>query len=82
MTGGPAMCETKDKTQCCSHISTTTAFAQSLNELDFERSICGAAASNDFSKVKQMLEKAGSTAKQLANYVDKSGYTALVSTIP
>ncbi|XP_075256838.1 uncharacterized protein LOC142349272 [Convolutriloba macropyga] len=77
MTGGPAMCETKVKTQCCSHISTTTAYSQSLDELDFERSICGAAASNDFSKVKQMLEKAGSRAKQLANYVDKSGYTAL-----
>jgi len=64
----------------CNHASNSmSSFSQNMDELDFERSICGAAASNDVTRVNKLLEKAAQDGKasQVANYVDRSGYTAL-----
>ena len=66
---------------CCDHMRSDT-FAQTLDELSFERSICGAAASNDFERLKKIIEKRQTTnskKEDIVNITDSYGYTALVS---
>jgi len=59
---------------CCRH-GPPGPMEQSLDELDFERSICGAASRGDLEKVRHMLE-----ADDAATHRDGFGYTALVGT--
>ena len=52
---------------------TSSSVTQSLNELQFERGLWGAAFDGNIQKVCQLLEKGC-----ICNIVDSSGYTALV----
>ena len=62
----------------CAHKSCNrgfTAFSQTLDEFEFERSLCGSAVSNDLSRAKKLIENSG---RNIVNDCDQYGYTPLV----
>ncbi|KAF8563490.1 hypothetical protein P879_08417 [Paragonimus westermani] len=58
---------------CCSHRSATLSAHQTMDEMDFERSIWYAASSGNEARVDRLLERSPET----VNDADKYGYTAL-----
>lgn len=68
-----------DGKSCCSHSSTPNLYAQTLDELDFEKSIHYACLNNDINRVKTIISKKGGST---VNEIDSTGYTPLVSIIP
>ncbi|KAF6769794.1 hypothetical protein AHF37_11944 [Paragonimus kellicotti] len=58
---------------CCGHITTTPSVHQTMDEMDFERSIWYAASSGNDAQVDRLLERSPGT----VNNADKYGYTAL-----
>ena len=56
--------------------STSSTYAQSLSEMDFERGIWQAAPDGDVNRVRKLLDKG-----TVPNSRDGSGYTALVNYI-
>eukprot|EP00043_Microstomoeca_roanoka_P007355 m.70830 g.70830 ORF g.70830 m.70830 type:complete len:177 (+) comp13792_c1_seq6:152-682(+) len=67
------MSTTEEEHMCCSHShSISTEVEQGLDELEFERSLIGAASRNDLKAVKMLLDKGADPSQRSA-----SGYTAL-----
>ena len=65
-----------DGESCCSHGSSSNPYAQTLDELDFQKSIHYACLNNDISRVKTIISKKGGS---VVNEIDSTGYTPLVS---
>ncbi|EXX55155.1 uncharacterized protein OCT59_004119 [Rhizophagus irregularis] len=63
-----------DGKSCCSHSSTPNLYAQTLDELDFEKSIHYACLNNDINRVKTIISKKGGST---VNEIDSTGYTPL-----
>lgn len=57
---------------CCSHYRTLPSVHQSLEEMNFERGIWGAALNGDLERVKMQIQKRGKPSEP-----DPLGYTAL-----
>ncbi|RIA91230.1 ankyrin repeat domain-containing protein 39-like protein [Glomus cerebriforme] len=63
-----------DSESCCSHGSAPNLYAQTLDELDFEKSIHYACLNNDISRVKTIISKKGGS---VVNEIDSTGYAPL-----
>jgi hypothetical protein len=62
--------------ESCSHGSTSNPYAQTLDELDFQKSIHYACLNNDIGRVKTIISKKGGS---VVNEIDSTGFTPLVS---
>ncbi len=62
------------KHDSCSCTSNNSAVQQTLDELEFEKSIFNACVQGDIQKVKAMINKHG---RSLLNQTDKNGYSCL-----
>ncbi|CAI2182425.1 16297_t:CDS:2 [Funneliformis geosporum] len=60
--------------ESCSHSSAPNPYAQTLNELDFQKSIHYACLNNDVSRVKTIISKKGGS---VVNEIDSTGYAPL-----
>ena len=70
------LCNHINRAGKCGCSSTSSTYAQSLSEMDFERGIWQAALDGDVNRVRKLLDKGTDP-----NSRDGSGYTALVSRI-
>ncbi|CAG8721065.1 18813_t:CDS:2, partial [Acaulospora morrowiae] len=61
-------------TDSCSHGSQANPYAQSLDELDFQRSLHYASMVGDVGRVKTIISKKGFT---IVNEIDTAGFTPL-----
>ena len=68
---------THDNRQCSHTATSSSSFTQTLDELDFSRSIHEACRMGDLNKVKRYLNSP--TKSQSLHQVDPYGYTPLVS---
>jgi len=67
-----------DGESCCSHSSAPNLYGQTLDELDFQKSIHYACLNNDISRVKTIILNKGSS---IVYEIDSTGYAPLVSII-
>ena len=70
------LCNHINRAGKCGCSSTSSTYAQSLSEMDFERGIWQAALDGDVNRVRKLLDKGADP-----NLRDGSGYTALVNRI-
>ena len=70
------LCNHINRAGKCGCSSTSSTYAQSLSEMDFERGIWQAALDGDVKRVRKLLDKGTDP-----NLRDGSGYTALVNRI-
>ena len=70
------LCNHINRAGKCGCSSTSSTYAQSLSEMDFERGIWQAALDGDVNRVRKFLDKGTDP-----NLRDGSGYTALVNRI-
>ena len=70
------LCNHVNRAGKCGCSSTSSTYAQSLSEMDFERGIWQAALDGDVNRVRKFLDKGTDP-----NLRDGSGYTALVNRI-
>ena len=71
---GDAMARRATACACCARPSST---AQTLDELAFERSACGAAARGDARALREALERRPASAREDGTTTNASGYTPL-----
>ncbi|RUS12841.1 hypothetical protein BC937DRAFT_86887 [Endogone sp. FLAS-F59071] len=64
-----------DHSSCADHAHAPTPYTQTLDELDFQRSLHSACAQNDLARARQILDKKSGRA---ADERDANGYTPLV----
>lgn len=62
---------------CSGCASTGGIFSQTVDELDFERSLCGAASSNDIARAIKLLERSEGKRRNTVNECDQYGYSPL-----
>ena len=67
-------CNNKEHHACCSHTGSSYGCDQSIDEIEFEKSIFNACVYGDIDKVKKFVAKKG---KDILLERDKSGYTCL-----